>query len=330
MEREQENNIPPAPADDAYWSSLFQQEEVIVSTLPRVEEVWRPPEERANGREAWSDHKPRERETPWQQAKKLYKSDETLELRVSGYNKGGLLVKWNGLQGFIPASQLVDFPQFHVERERLRALSEWQEKVLSLKIIEVNESTNRLIFSERAALVDATEREDLLRQIEPGEVVEGQVTNLTNFGVFVDLGGVEGLIHISELSWSRVEHPSHILEPGETVQVLVLNVDRNNERIALSRKQLRPNPWDTAEARYKSGQIVTGFVSNVASFGAFIELEEELEGLVHISELAEGNFLHPRNVVQIGERVKARVLYVDSQKKRLALSMRGLKSPPTS
>ncbi|MCA9965644.1 MAG: S1 RNA-binding domain-containing protein, partial [Anaerolineales bacterium] len=154
--------------------------------------------------------------------------------------------------------------------------------------------------------------------------IEGEVTNLTNFGVFVDLGGVEGLIHISELSWSRVLHPSDILEPGNTVSVVVLNVDRRNQRVALSLKRTKKDPWRTAEQRYYAGQLVEGVVSNIVNYGAFVLLEEELEGLIHISELAEGSFLHPRNVVQSGMKVTARVLTVDAASKRLALSLRGL------
>lgn len=261
---------------------------------------------------------------PWQMAQEMMDADRTLHLPVVGYNKGGLLVFWNGIQGFVPASQLIDFPQFHVPRERLQALEAWQDRQLTLKIIEVNQGNSRLIFSERATLVAAEQREVLLLGVKPEERRHGIVTNLTDFGAFVDLGGLEGLIHISEISWSRVPHPSALLRPGQEVEVLVLSVDKTAERVALSMKRLHADPWQDVESRYRSGQLVTGVVGNVTTYGAFVILEEELEGLIHISELAEGRFLHPRDVVRSGETVTARVLSVDGRHKRLALSLRGI------
>jgi small subunit ribosomal protein S1 len=166
--------------------------------------------------------------------------------------------------------------------------------------------------------------------VKPGEKRQGFVTNLTEFGAFVDLGGLEGLIHISEISWSRVVHPSHVLRPGQQVTVLVLSVDQTAERVALSMKRLRPDPWLNVESRYRPGQLVRGTVGNVTTFGAFVILEEELEGLIHISELAEGTFMHPQDVVRQGEEVTARVLSVDGRQKRLALSLRAARgnTPP--
>ncbi len=314
---------------DGYWDALFQQEEKSLSSLPSFEDEWSPVDGKGDGRLTWptTESSQNSKQSIWETAQEYLESDKILQLQVTGYNKGGLLVHWNGLQGFVPASQLVDFPQFHVARERMRALSKRQDQTLQLKIIEVNQQTNRLILSERAALVDAHERVDLLQSLKPGDVVEGEVTNLTKFGIFLDLGGVEGLIHISELSWSRVTHPSEILKPGDTAHVMVLSIDHKNERIALSLKRLKQDPWDTAEARYLPNQLVTGTVSNVVNYGAFVLLEEELEGLIHISELAEGSFFHPRNVVQIGDEVTARILSVNGRKKRLALSIRGLQNP---
>jgi small subunit ribosomal protein S1 len=172
--------------------------------------------------------------------------------------------------------------------------------------------------------VDAEKRVGILYQLRPGDEVLGRVTNLTDFGAFVDLGGIEGLIHISELSWSRVIHPSHIVQPGQNIRVKVLRVDRERERIALSIKQLKPDPWATAESRYCAGDLVTGVVSNITSYGVFIMLEAELEGLIHVSELAEGDFSHPHNVVDQGDQLTARVIQVDAAQKRLALSLRSL------
>ena len=322
--------MSPQQSDDAYWAALFEQEEALLPTEPKPDmppmgnNGWMPLNQRIDGRFRWADGERPEEIDPWQKAQDIMSADDVISLPVMGYNKGGLLVQWEGLQGFVPASQLIDFPQFHLESERLNALRQWQSEELTLKIIELNRDLNRLILSERATLVEADEREQLFYRIAPGQIHKGKVTNLTNFGAFVDLGGVEGLIHISELSWSRVIHPSDILEPDQEVRVKVLNVDSENGRVALSLKRLKENPWLTVDERFKPGQMVEGIISNVVSFGAFVMIEEELEGLIHISQLAEGVFLHPRNVVQKGQIVVARVLKVDGSNKRLALSLRGL------
>lgn len=320
--REQTITVNPAVEDDAFWSALFLQEELLADSPPYQEEsqIFDSPLPPSNGSSI-------EDSSTWQLATEAFGSDRTLHLPVTGFNKGGLLVNWHDLQGFVPASQLVDFPLLHIAHERLRALADLRGKTLDLKIIEVSPLNNRLILSERAALVKAEEKVDLLQRVRTNDVLSGRVTNLTDFGAFVDLGGIEGLIHISELSWSRVTHPSQIVQPGQAIQVLVLNVDRDKERVGLSYKRLKRDPWHTVEERYKPGDIVSGQVSNVVSFGAFVVLEEELEGLIHISELAEGSFLHPRNVIEIGEYVQARVLQVNGQKKRLALSLRSLNNP---
>jgi small subunit ribosomal protein S1 len=319
---------PQQQSDDAYWAALFEQEEALLPTDTKpdvsLSSSWVPLNRRIDGRFRWSDGEREEETDPWQKAQEIMNADDTLTLSVTGFNKGGLLVHWQGLQGFVPASQLIDFPQFHLESERLNALRQWQTEKLTLKIIELNQNLNRLIFSERATLVEADQREKLFYQIKPGQIHEGTVTNLTNFGAFVDLGGVEGLIHISELSWSRVIHPSDILEPDQDVRVKVLNVDSENGRVALSLKRLRENPWLTVDERFKPGQLVEGVINNVVSFGAFVMIEDELEGLIHISQLAEGVFLHPRNVVQKGQIVVARVLKVEGSNKRLALTLRGV------
>ena len=314
--------------DDGYWSALFRMEESFnVDEAAMAETAAPPPAAEPDMEEELAPARPPTAapvSDPWRAAQETMDADRLLRLRVVGHNKGGLLVYWNGIQGFVPASQLVDFPQFHVPRERLQALAGWQDRELNLKIIEVNRGNSRLILSERATLVAAEQREVLLLGVRPGEKRQGTVTNLTDFGAFVDLGGLEGLIHISEISWSRVIHPSAVLRPGQQVQVLVLSVDKSAERVALSMKQLHPDPWQNVESRYQPGQLVRGVVGNVTTYGAFVILEEELEGLIHISELAEGMFLHPRDVVRSGEEVTARVLSVDGRHKRLALSLRAV------
>jgi small subunit ribosomal protein S1 len=191
-----------------------------------------------------------------------------------------------------------------------------------VRLIEVDASQYRLVFSERAAMPGSRPPAAILSSLQADDVCEGTVTNLTSFGAFVDLGGVEGLIHISEISWDRVGHPSDVLEPGQVVQVHVLGVNPEERRIALSLKRLRPNPWSRVESRYRVGEIIEGTVTNVVNFGAFVRVDEGLEGLIHVSELAEGTFLHPRNVVHEGDRVRVRVLNVDVAHRRLGLSLR--------
>ena len=308
--------------DESYWSAL----------LDRVDSL--PPQEANTASQAqqsdipqFADGSSRSPERAvWEAAQKAFDNEEVFKLTALGCNKGGILVEWQGLSGFVPASQLNNFPHVHLESERIQELQRRQHQTMRVKIIEVNQLKNRLIFSERAALVAAHDRRSLWDEIRPGDVREGIVTNMAKFGTFVDLGGVEGLIHISELSWSRLTHPSDVIRPGQRVRAIVLEVDRPNGRIALSMKRMRKDPWIGIEQRYKPGQLVQGTVNNVVQFGAFVTLEEQLEGLIHISELAEGNFLHPRNVVRKGDRVVAKVLNVDGRARRLALTLRGLNS----
>lgn len=226
------------------------------------------------------------------------------------------------MQGFIPASHLQDMPRSQDPHERMADLTGRIGDSVTVRVIEVDDRQRRLVFSERAAASNAGSPESVLSTLQPGDVCQGSVTNLTTFGAFVDLGGVEGLIHISELSWDRVRHPNDVLHPGQEIQVHVLGVNAGAKRIALSLKRLRPDPWLDVAQRYQVGTIVEGTVTNVVSFGAFVRVEEGLEGLIHISELAEGNFLHPRNVVHEGNQVRVRVLKVDSANHRLGLSLR--------
>lgn len=306
--------------NESYWSALLDEVDALspeeVETTPEQDTDWFTPST-SNGSSAEN--------SAWTAAQQAFENEEVFQLSSIGCNKGGLLVEWRGLGGFVPASQLNDFPYVHMESERVRELQRRQHQPLRAKIIEVNPIKNRLIFSERATLVEADTRRSLWDDIAPGDKRSGIITNMASFGAFVDLGGVEGLIHISELSWSRLNHPSDVVRPGQNVTCVVLEVDRNQGRVALSLKRMKSDPWAGIEQRYFPGQLVEGVVSNVVQFGAFITLEDELEGLIHISELAEGNFLHPRNVVRKGERVVARVLSVSGKSRRLALTMRGVK-----
>ncbi|MAU10805.1 MAG: hypothetical protein CL607_13355 [Anaerolineaceae bacterium] len=258
----------------------------------------------------------------WAAIESIRDNDEVLQLKVVGYNRGGLLVDWHSLRGFVPASQLMDFPGEGHQQERRSLLVDRVGETICLRIIELDPDQNRLIFSERAAQASPGNRLSLLNNLEKGDILEGIVTNLCDFGAFVDLGGIEGLIHISEMSWGRVGHPSDMLERGQTIKVYVLDITPEESRIALSIKRLHRDPWETVDQRYHEGQIVQGRITNVVDFGAFACIEEGLEGLIHFSELAEGQFLHPRNVVNEGDIVNTRILSISGQKRRLALSLR--------
>jgi small subunit ribosomal protein S1 len=263
----------------------------------------------------------------WDQARLAHHRGDVFSLRVAGANRGGLLVDWNGLQGFVPASHLKEMPRTRDPYDRASELSHREGETLALRLIEVDEPQSRLVFTERAVGSDAAAPAALLHSLHPGDTCRGRVINLTSFGAFVDLGGVEGLIHISEISWDRLRHPSDVLRPGEEVEVHVLGVSPEEGRIALSLKRLRPNPWSHVESRYQVGQVVEGIVTNVVSFGAFVRLEEGLEGLIHVSELSDGSFVHPRSVVREGDRVRVRVLNTDTHKQRLGLSLRQAHEP---
>ncbi|MEE8391065.1 MAG: S1 RNA-binding domain-containing protein, partial [Anaerolineae bacterium] len=197
---------------------------------------------------------------------------------------------------------------------------------LHLKIIELEPERGRFILSERASRLDESHRQELLDTLCPGDIREGRVTNLCSFGAFVDLGGLDGLVHVSELSWGRVEHPGDVLEKSQPIEVYVLNIDRERGRVGLSIKRLQPDPWQSAEERYQIGQTVESVITHVADFGAFARVEQGLEGLIHISELAERNFLHPRHIVREGDTVTARILNIDSERHRMGLSLRGVEN----
>ncbi|MCS6870837.1 MAG: S1 RNA-binding domain-containing protein [Anaerolineae bacterium] len=313
--------IPPPP-DEAYWAALLQEGEELAVAAPRHERDWEHTLDglltEGNGRTSEQNR------ADWQAIEQIYRTDQVVTLPVIGYNRGGLLVEWRSLRGFVPASQLIDFPAVNDGAARRHELAQRVGKMLRLRVIELDYAQNRLILSERAAQVQPGTRASILETLQRGDICEGQVTNLCDFGAFVDLGGVEGLIHISELSWGRVGHPRDILSRGEKVKVYVMDVQREQGRVALSLKRLQPDPWATVAQRYHVGQIVEGVITNVVDFGAFARVEEGLEGLIHVSELAEGNFLHPRNVVREGERVRARVLNIDGNARRLGLSLRRL------
>lgn len=259
----------------------------------------------------------------WADLCAAFEAKRTLCAKVTGYNKGGLLVSMEDkLQGFVPASQLVHFPRHLDTSAREAYLAQQKGTELTLQIIELEQERNRLVLSERVCVLENEQGEQLLSTLKSGDVLEGLVSNLCDFGAFVDLGGIDGLIHVSEISWQRINHPQDVLKIGQRVRVYVLSVDTIQKRIALSLKRLTADPWETIEDRYDVGQVVQGTITNIVDFGAFARIEEGLEGLIHISEMGADDIPHPSHVISEGQPVDVRILRIDGANHRLGLSLR--------
>ena len=260
-------------------------------------------------------------ELAWKSIEEKAQTGEPIEGRVIEVVKGGLIIDL-GVRGFLPAS-LVDI-------RRVQDLDEFMGTMLRAKVIELNRSRNNVVLSRRAVLEDERKemRQAILDRLNPGDVIEGQISNIVDFGAFVDLDGMDGLIHISELSWSHVNHPSEILEVGQTVKVKVLDIDRDRQRISLGLKQTQSDPWQQVIDAYGDGDEVEGRVTKVVTFGAFVEIVPGVEGLVHISELAQHHVENPREVVSQGDLVRVVVLEIDGERRRLSLSMKRVEGGP--
>ena len=258
----------------------------------------------------------------WKLVKQLYAEDRTIEMKVSGHNHGGLLVASDSLVGFVPFSHLVALVGKPPEMDREDCLEEYAGKTLCLKVIECAPEEGRVVFSERAALTETGKRNQLLHELQLGAQVTGVITNITDFGVFVDLGGVEGLIHLSELSWGRVSHPNQVVQLGDEIKVKVLEISVERSRVALSLKRLFPNPWEYADREFPEGQVVPAVITSVLSYGAFARLEAGVEGLIHASEMPLQDGQNPRDFLFEGQSLQVRILHVDSGHQRLGLSMR--------
>jgi small subunit ribosomal protein S1 len=260
-------------------------------------------------------------ERDWDQAEKLYTAKETVEGVVVGNNKGGLLVNFGQIRGFVPGSLLVN-AQFGGPHRPDRWAQMNGEK-LRLKIIEVDRERNRLIMSERAVEDDMRqEKAKLLDDLKEGDTRQGKVTSLANFGAFVDIGGIDGLIHLSELSWTRVAHPRDVLKVGDEVEVYILSVDLDQQRVALSLKRLQAEPWSKVFEHYQVDQVVDAVITKLTDFGAFARLDDRIEGLIHISEITERNITHPRDALSAGQKVKVRIIHIDPERRRMGLSLK--------
>lgn len=270
-------------------------------------------------------------EQDWRDAEKFQQDGEVYRSKVASFNKGGLIVRFGKVRGFVPASQ--------ISRDRRRRATgntpdeRWGGMVgedVSVKVIEVDRGRNRLILSERAASKEqrAERRTELMESLEVGQIRKGRVISLADFGAFVDLGGADGLIHLSELSWRHVTHPKEVLKVGDEIEVEIIHIDPDKQRIGLSRKKRLADPWDELAANYHPDQLVQGTITKLTKFGAFARLVDhpEIEGLIHISELSNRRVEHPKEVVNEGEIVTLRIIRIDADRRRMGLSLKRVES----
>ncbi len=269
-------------------------------------------------------------ELDWRKAEACHKSQEVFQSMIAGYNKGGLIVRFGRVRGFVPQSQIGGARRSASGGTPEERWSGMVNQPIAVKVIEVDRSRNRLILSERAAAREQREesKERLISELQVGEVRQGRVVSLVDFGAFVDIGGAEGLVHLTEISWQHVTHPRDALKIGAEVRVEVISVDPQRKRIGLSIRRQAADPWDTVAIDYKVGQLVQGLITKLTNFGAFARLvaAPEIEGLIHISELAEQRVTHPREIVNEGETLTLRVVKMDVAERRLGLSLKAVNS----
>ncbi len=265
----------------------------------------------------------------WENVEKLVAGDTVIDSKVIGFNKGGLIAAVEGLRGFVPSSQISAMRRSQSSGDTPE--QRWQKMIgqpISVRVIEVDRERRRLILSERAASTESRQsiKERVIDELEEGKVYTGRVTSLANFGAFININGADGLVHLSELSWDHIEHPREVLEVGQEVQVKVINVDREKKRIGLSVRALQNDPWRSRVEKYSVGQLVEGIITRLTKFGAFARLEGDIEGLIHISEIAEHRIEHPKEVLKEGEVKSLRVIRIDPDQHRIGLSLRKVDS----
>ncbi len=268
-------------------------------------------------------------EEGWTLAEALLANKQSSHSTIIGYNKGGLIVPVGGLRGFVPASQISITRRGNVSGETPE--QRWGRMIgqeVDVCVIEVDRERRRLILSERQASSETREtvKERVLDELKEGETYTGRVTSLADFGAFVNVNGADGLVHLSEISWDRIQHPNELLKVGQEVQVKVINIDREKKRIGLSMRQLESNPWDERAAQFHIGQLVEGTITRLTKFGAFARLTDDIEGLIHISEISERRIEHPKEVLKVGESCTLRVIKVDPAEHRIGLSLRRVDS----
>jgi small subunit ribosomal protein S1 len=304
-----ENGVNYPELDEGWWAAILSDEEQYFSE---------PPPGNDNQLARPNNYK----NVDWEWVQNLHDEDEIIELQVHSYNRGGLLVQGENIQGFVPVSHLVEMPNDCDEENRNVVMKTYIGRTLSLKVIECDSSQDRVVLSERAALAGEGCRKRLLQNLQQGEKVCGTVTNVTDFGAFVDLGGVEGLIHVSELSWGRVQHPTDILYVQQKIETIVLHVSEEDERVALSYKRLFPNPWEDIQNYYNPGDIVPAKITSIMKYGAFARMKEGIEGLIHISSLKVRPGNHKlEDLLQPGQSVMVKILHIDVDRRRLGLGL---------
>jgi small subunit ribosomal protein S1 len=264
-------------------------------------------------------------EKDWERAEELMRTQDIFECPVDSFNRGGVIVKLGQVRGFVPASQLSSVIPLQGTEEGDERYAALLGGSLRLKVIDIDRKRNRLILSERLAMREwrRQQKEQLLDSLKEGDSLEGLISSIADFGAFVDLGGADGLIHLSELSWNRVSHPSEVVKVGERVKVQVLSVDTERRRIGLSLRRLTPQPWEVIDTTYEVGQVVRGRITKLVNFGAFARLVDTgIEGLIHISELSERRVTHPKEVVAEGDVYDLRIIRIEGDKRRLGLSLK--------
>jgi len=309
---------PMPVTDESWWESVLAEERQHAP--PRPQQVSTKPKPLG---QAKTEPAPAAAtvQPDWEAVKQLYSTDRIIEIKVTGHNRGGLLVENDRLTGFIPFSHLIDLAGKELEADRDVSLETYVGQTLNVKVIECVPEDGRVVFSERAALAEPGKRTELFQSLEAGSHVKGTVTNITDFGVFVDLGGVEGLIHISELSWGRVAHPNQIVKLGEEINVRVLDVAAERCRVALSLKRMTPNPWERAQTDFAVGTIQNAVITSVMSYGAFARIDAGVEGLIHASEMVLPSNKTPREFLAEGQEIQVRILHVDASHQRMGLSL---------
>jgi small subunit ribosomal protein S1 len=266
----------------------------------------------------------------WEYVEELMSSESTVQSKVIGYNKGGLIVPVGGLRGFVPASQVSLLRRSASDGETPE--QRWNSMVgdpMEVRVIEVDRERRRLILSERQALQETREslKDRLLDELHEGSERTGRVTSLADFGAFVNIDGADGLVHLSEISWDRIQHPSEALNVGDEVQVKVISVDRERKRIGLSIRQLQEDPWLDKVSHLREGMLVEGKITHLTKFGAFASLGEDMEGLIHISEISEQRVTHPKEMLHEGDVLTLRIIKIDPERHRIGLSLRKVDSP---
>ena len=265
----------------------------------------------------------------WENVERMIAEETVIESKIIGFNKGGLIVPVGTLRGFVPSSQIGAMRRSATTGDTPE--QRWQKMVgqpISVRIIEVDRERRRLILSERAANTEsrASMKERVISELEEGKVYTGRVTSLAEFGAFVNINGADGLVHLSEISWDRIQHPREALEVGQEVNVKIINIDREKKRIGLSLRALQDDPWKTRMEKYSVGQLVEGVITRLTKFGAFARLDGDMEGLIHVSELSDNRVEHPKEVLKEGDVKTLRVIRIDPEQRRIGLSLRKVDS----